>query len=710
MLSLLQVIVSALFSQGVFFGILLVFYMVLASLALTLLMLNREGEAPRSKWQGFFSSSTKADGKISDRPGAAASSNVSPQGAKNPLVSRWPLIDHPPEFDGASAGSSRQGVVGELFRRLAGMSARTLGLTMLLFIIVPRFGQLGWSGGFAQPKATVGFNDQVTLGEMGQIIESPSEVMRIRFFKGKTDTPYPTSGEIYLYGGLLMDYRNGRWKTGVTAVYSQIGDETLRKKPGKNGATLPRTYVRQQCDLEGLDHSELFFLAPAVAVEENPYITVDEKLCRLLRDKALSKQKFSYNLGTTAFLKGIQSPLTPCRPPVKDNGSTEEKFATGYPREKSGEPALKKLKALADAWIAESNLPPENVMGRARYLEHKFAYSGDFKYSLDGQNRDPSVDPIEDFLTKHRAGHCEYFATALTLMLRHVGIPARMVVGFKCDEWHEAEQCYQVRQLHAHTWVQAYLNYKQLPKESLHGEDYWYWEKYGGWLRLDPTPGRNEESKNGFFAPIAKGLRWLDFTWSYYVVELNYERQRKAIFAPIAETFTKAVEMLRDPHTWRNLFERIDDALHSSGLVGGIAWVLLTVTIAAVIALLCFSGLFFWLLGRMLWRRYANRHGCRRRGPRIEVEFYRRLEHLLKKNGLSRPLGQTPREFALVAGEWLAAITGQPRLLPLPANVVEAYYHVRFGRLSLDVGRSQEVEQILKEMESQIANRKLQIE
>jgi transglutaminase-like putative cysteine protease len=620
------------------------------------------------------------------------------------------LIDRQPDFDGAAAGSGRQGVGGELFRRLTGMSARTLGLTMVLFIVVPRFGQIGWRGGFAQPKATVGFNDQVALGEMGKIIESPSEVMRVRFFEGKTDMPYATNGEIYLYGGLLMDYERGRWNAGTTAVYDNNSDHTLQILPGDQ---LPKNYVEQRCEIEGLDHNELFYVQPRVTIEDNSYIHVDEKLGRLTRENAFRTKKFSYRLGTTAFQGGIQSPLTPCRPPPtingRDIGSAEYKFATGYPRDKSGEPALKKLKELADKWIAESKLPPEDVLGRARFLESKLTDPSLFKYSLEGQNRDSTMDPIEDFLTVHRAGHCEYFATALTLMLRHVGIPARMVVGFKCDEWHEAEQCYQVRQLHAHTWVQAYLEYKQLPKRSLHGEDYWDWKKYGGWLRLDSTPSREDQSKNSFFAPITKGLQWLDFAWSYYVVELNYERQRKAIFTPIAEAVTKAVNALRDPKTWQRFYEWIGDALHSPGLVGGIAWLLLIVAVVASFALLGFSGLFVWLLGRKLGRMLADRRAKRRRGPRIEVEFYRRLEHLLKKNGLARPLGQTPREFACVAGEWLAAETGERRLLPLLARIVEAYYRVRYGCLPLDNQQSQEVEQILKDVELQVANRRLRM-
>ncbi len=116
---------------------------------------------------------------------------------------------------------------------------------------------------------------------------------------------------------------------------------------------------------------------------------------------------------------------------------------------------LPNLVRLAQTWIDESGLPVEDRVGRARYLERKLSSSGMFSYSLENQNRDPAMDPIEDFLTNHRAGHCEYFATALCLMLRSQHIPARVVVGYRTDEWNQIGQCYQVRQLHAHTWVEC---------------------------------------------------------------------------------------------------------------------------------------------------------------------------------------------------------------------------------------------------------------
>jgi transglutaminase-like putative cysteine protease len=87
-------------------------------------------------------------------------------------------------------------------------------------------------------------------------------------------------------------------------------------------------------------------------------------------------------------------------------------------------------------------------------------YFSTFKYSLfqvDGQ--DPA-DPLSNFLLDRRAGHCEFFASATTLMLRQMGIPARYVLGYSVQEFNDTLGMYIVRKRHAHTWVIAYVNEK----------------------------------------------------------------------------------------------------------------------------------------------------------------------------------------------------------------------------------------------------------
>jgi protein-glutamine gamma-glutamyltransferase len=534
---------------------------------------------------------------------------------------------------------------------------------------------------------------------MGEIIESPAEVMRVRLFEGVTEQPYPVHGELYFYGTSLGEYHQGQWNTYHAGV---MGDTLL------SWERVPKSqpYVRVEHQLQSIDRSELFFIPPYIALRPsgtegnftpNNQIIEDRSVPRLLRPAEYRRRQFNYRMGTTVFRDGQQLPLRPLQE-IREAWSYAEQFP-----ERNGKRLLPALEALAKQWTADSGLPAQDIVGRARFLENRFAHSGLFKYSLDAQQRDPNLDPIEDFVSVHRAGHCEYFATALTLMLRSQGIPARMVVGFKTDEWNDIGQCYQVRQLHAHAWVEVKLDRSQIPEDLLHGQQICNWNR-GAALRLDPTPAGGTQAKAGFFAPLKRGLQWLDFAWSYYVVELNYERQRKAIFTPIASAATTIYNALRDPATWRDYYGRIAGALRRSGAAGVAAWLLF---VLAIIAALSFLAAFGWLTMRTvrwIWRRLIGSRLPRQRRPKIDVEFYRRLEYLLAKAGLRRPLGQTPGEFAELAGVHIAAVTGESRLAAHPPRIVDAYYRVRFGRLSLDRGQSQDVEEMLAEIQRGLAH------
>jgi hypothetical protein len=658
MLSLLQVIVAALYSQGVFFGLMLVIYMLTASLGLTLLLFQRQ-------WEQF----------------APGQKSVSA-----PAGGRWPLAGQQPEFSSVPAGSINACLGRELYRRLTGIGMRTLGVTVVLFVFLPRYGQVSWIGSIEQAKQIVGFNDQVNLGELGQIIENRDEIMRIRFFYGKnSDETYKVRGPIYLRGAVLMNYRRGQWSVGKPAV--SPGNATLLKI-----RALPRNLVRQECAIEGLDRPELFYVAPYVPIKDNLEITVDDSRLRLLRSEYWRIQQFKYVLGTTALSDGVQLPLVP-----RDEKEDRVRGPLRMPRP-DGPNALPNLVRLARQWIEESGLPEDDRVGRARYLEQKLAFSGLFRYSLEGQPRDPALDPIEDFLAKNRAGHCEYFATALTLMLRSQNIPARMVVGYRTDEWNQVGQCFQVRQLHAHTWVECWLRPRQIPPELLHGQDYWPWSETGAWLQLDPTPEGDASSQSSWYSPIKKTFQWFNYAWAYYVVELNYERQRNAIFQPIAQAATFVYKWLADAQTWRNLFAHIGKALHLGGLAGAIAWALLFAAILAGAALLAFLCRTAWRLADKLWRKLSGRAPKHRRRPQIEVEFYRRLETLLAARGLVRKATETQREFARWAGAKLAALSGKSSLALLPLRVADAFYRVRFGRLPLDSDQQQAVEHALAQI------------
>jgi len=644
MLSLLQVVVATLFNQGIWFGMLLAVYMLLGFSAMTLLLLYRQWHRPRRGAEG--------------------------------------------DFVCLPGGESHAGLGRELFGRLGRMALHTLILTIVLFFVVPRLGQTTWCGAVGNPRTLVGYSDTVKLGELGEVIENRDDVMRVRFFDRAHNDPRPIHGEIYLQGAILMTYDKGHWQAGLPSWNMRT---ELLERPEQ----LPRSdLVWQEITVEGLDHDELFFVAPFVALQSTIDISFDHARQRLLRSEQVRGRQFRYRLGTTAIVGGVQKPLTP-----RDRLDSTKR-ALQLP-EGARTKSLRNLVQLARQWIDESHLPKEDHVGRARYLERQFAASGKFQYSLTGQERDLTIDPIEDFVSQHRQGHCEYFATALALMLRSQDIPARVIVGYKCDDWNEAGGYYQVRQLHAHTWVEAYLPPDQIPANSLHGKDYWRWKQrgYGAWLRLDPTPaGAGPEKTASWSAPLRGTMDWLDSAWSNYVMELDYQRQRDMIYEPIGQALRTAWQKATDPELWRAVRDAAVAMLHLDQLGGVAGW--LAAAAALVAALLILAGA-AWLAGRMgrsLWARWAGNHAGHTCSRRAEIEFYRRFETLLARQGLFRATGQTQREFAVAAGLRLARQSGEPHWTGLPLVVADAFYRVRFGRQPLDNPDSQAVEHVLGEL------------
>src|SRR5262249_4080309 len=115
----------------------------------------------------------------------------------------------------------------------------------------------------------------------------------------------------------------------------------------------------------------------------------------------------------------------------------------------------------------------------ALLLSNYLARSGEYGYSLTARRERADLDPTLDFLVNVREGRCEHYASALAVMLRSLCVPARVVKGFRgCDPGDDGS--YQVRQSHAHAWVEVLV--PAAPGNSRSKD-----EEYD-WLILDPTP------------------------------------------------------------------------------------------------------------------------------------------------------------------------------------------------------------------------------
>jgi transglutaminase-like putative cysteine protease len=724
LLSILQVAASATFFHGIWFAPLLLLYFFLGVSAIALLFLHNERThyhqvrhrpiVPRDNrtvsdrlgvnWRrlGKIILATFIVGPLSlfldygeaDNKNKTRKRRI-PKGVG---TSRWPLIHDEAEFTGsADSLGGRAGVGIEFYRHLIGLIPGTLVVAVLLFMFIPRFGRFDLSPfrwnvtavrGSSSTVRTTGFSSTVELGEEGNLTEDPAEIIRVRLLDPATDQPRSMQGKVYLRGALLDNYEWGKWD--LKADYGPRRFYGIETDPSGG-------LVKQQISVAPLDSGELFCVWPFIALQRDRRLEVDHNARRLVRVDPQRDDAKPYELGTYAIVDGIQVALTPNSTQLSPK--VEEQLLQ-IPRDD-----LEGLIHWAGVWIEESELDETQVMERARYLESKFTNSDRFAYSLAGQPREPGVDPIEDFVITMPLGHCEYFATALALMLRSQGIPSRVVNGFVTNEYLRSEQYFRVRQRDAHSWVEAYIPREHLPETRPYGKEDANW-KSGGWLRLDPTPSRT--AATGFTAlvdNVESWFEWVQDAWRTYVVQMNGIRQQKDIYDPIKSLALELKNSLIDVDGWRDLWELIKSLpgqLRSLlADAGWFSWVGMTLLLSSLGFGYFAYRTIRWSVQLVVWlipRRNS------RSGRRAQIAFYRRLETLLARHGLRRRPGQTHREFALVVGHHLA--NGQAEQAEAAALLVtEAFYEVRFGAGSLDSFGPERVEQALRDLEQAASGR-----
>jgi hypothetical protein len=264
------------------------------------------------------------------------------------------------------------------------------------------------------------------------------------------------------------------------------------------------------------------------------------------------------------------------------------------------------------------------------------------------------MEPTADFLLNVKAGHCERFAAALALALRGLGVPSRVIKGYRGAE-EEGEGAYVIRADQAHAWVQVLLH-------SADG---------GTWVMLDPTPGQAEERN-----PLTTWLSWmsdLDAVDLWYRFVLNYNSDVQS-------------------HTMYYLVQGVWQSPSCRRML----WVPTGLAVAL--------GLLALARRRGAWVAWLRRtHG----GPGVAVSppsFYRKfLRVLARRLDLHPQGGQTPLEFATSAAPILAQLTGTAALSALPAQVAQALYLMRFSEHGLDVSQHRALEEQVAALDASLA-------
>ena len=488
-----------------------------------------------------------------------------------------------------------------LFRISVAGSAVAILITATLFFVIPRVGQASLPIRTELRRMITGFTSQVELGAIGEIESDTTVVMRVSFPEAG-----PIAAELpgLRWRGITLDQFDGR---GWTASHPER-HAVRASAPGFIRVAAPRDTGRlltQEVFLEPIG-TDVIFAAPRV-------LTVRLAAPGLLVDDAggLSVAAASARLRYTVESELERRPVRPRTPARPLDGAARERYLQ-LP------PLADRIPALARRVSAGGADDYE----RARRLNDYLAR--ELRYSLT-QTRTPSTEPLEDFLFVRRSGNCEYFATALAVMLRTVGVPSRVVNGFQRGEWNPYGEFFAVRLSDAHSWVEA-------------------WLEGAGWLSFDPSP--RMEPQSTAWGPLALYLDALRMRWYRYVVNWSLKDQ-----------VDLASAIRHRARAWRPEWPRLGT------WDGARAPIVVVVALAAVVVA--------WRFGR---RGVIGGRGLPRRAM---PDFYRRALRLLARRGF-RPLRhETAREFR-------ARVHAQaPACADALATLTAVYERVRFGSATL---------------------------
>lgn len=553
---------------------------------------------------------------------------------------------------------------------------------MVLFLVIPRRSQTAWTQAATRPGQYIsGFDERIRLGQLGIILESDEEVMTIRLFDA-AGQPYRAPDEPYWRGVALSEYeRGGRW--------DRVLD--LEPKPSPWSEETPDRFVRQEIRLQGVHRDVLFGLWPAFRGQTRSGEPID-KMFRdgtLVRPEATPIGALQY---TVYSVPGARVRL-------------RDEVIGRYMSERDAR--IRELKQLPDnlreplkQYLAQHNISPDqpHIQICQAVLAH-LQNPNEFDYTLRATVVNPAIDPVLDFLINRKEGHCEYFASAMALLLRAANVPSRVVNGFKGGDPNELfGPSIVVRQKHAHSWTEALV---PMPN----GEDY-------EWIQFDPTPGASRQRVVAMVSPTPSLVRQVgDLSrqlWSNYVLNFNSNEQEAAVYGPARRLIVQRGKQLLT--SLRDLWTRETRGFNwRAAVAASLAMVVLIAALRIIFRLLT-SGAFMWgdgnsarprgALARFLeiLRQLLDRLLPGKAGRHARVPFYDELLRQLSSHGISKHPTATARQFAHQAESALGVIPQFSPVARIPSELVDRYYRVRFGHQALEPSEAQEIDRMLNEL------------
>jgi len=519
----------------------------------------------------------------------------------------------------------------------AGITAAMLLIAIPLFFALPRLGAAGLGQSLSGISAQSGFSDTVKLGSIGRIQLSDGIVLR-----GKIDGEVPLN-EIR-WRGVALDYFNHRsWSYSSRDSFRGIvpsGNVFLLKRPRGEGRL-----ITQNIYLEPIDTPFLFAIPEAIAIQGG-FKSLD------------GNDDDSYQIPRGGFdrLNYRVTSLVMDTDPVElrmEDGNYSPEVSRYLQLPIDSDP---RIKDLASSIVAASGAT--NIYDSAEAIESHLQTS--YGYTLE--QKASGKQPLADFLFNVKEGHCEYFATAMAIMLRTQGIATRVVNGFQGGELNASTGFVISRQRDAHSWVEVFF-----PESNQ-------------WIAFDPTPpaGRSGVDEVGILARMRGLTDTLETLWIQYFVSYDKVGQRGLLLSAwgqVLEAQGRFTEGIGDASSFvRNFFADVHEDVSMR-----------KPTVAFGIMILLFGG-FLALTGLLIVvfrkvRRLRNRNGAAS-PPR----FYLDLIAILRQKGHVRRGSQTPMEFAKETG------------LHQVVELTEIYQEIRFGGSIVDQSLDKKIQSLLLDL------------
>ncbi len=510
-----------------------------------------------------------------------------------------------------------------------------------IFFVLPRLSN-GYFSAFARGRVmSTGFSDQVQLGQIGEIQQSNSLVMHIQI-DGDTHGSYDLK-----WRGVTLNLFNGNTWSNPHAQHAVVSVGAGRFVLWQNASRLKRSQhvgpaqpIHYRVLMEPVI-SNVFFLAPTARLLQGNY-----RLVGMDNGDSVFDLDPEHPVGRYEATSDIaQTPASELRSAGSD-----------YPPEILLDylqlPAVdRRVVSLSKEITASADNNYDKAAAIESYLRSNFGYTLQLPRTVPR-------DPVANFLFERKQGHCEYFASSMAIMLRTLGIPSRVVNGFRTGEFNDLTSQYLVRASNAHSWVEAYF------------------PGYG-WISFDPTPAAPAQLHTGW----SRSMLYLDAMasfWREWVI--NYDAGHQYNLG--REATRNSLEWLQRARNWarqhhealltaaRRTSRNISESPGRWGLAG------------AAITLLVILG----ANAKQMWRGLRDRRVAARpeKSPRLAATiWYERMTRMLARKGWTKSPAQTPAEFL---------VTIQNEVVREPVSkFTEHYKSARFGGSAEDAQRLPEL-------------------